>query len=362
MSVLTVKLPSHEVSYELKIEKGLLNRVSNEVSKVFTGAKIAIVTDETVYDLYAKSIIKDLKAADYEVQCIVLPPGEQTKTFDLLPKIYSALADFGLTRSDLIIALGGGVIGDITGFAASSYLRGVSFVQIPTTLLAQVDSSVGGKVGVDLPEGKNLVGAFYHPLLVLIDPLVLETLTDSAFADGMAEVIKYSCIKDLNLFHRLMELSSRKEVMQHIDWIIETCCTIKQVIVQADEKDLGERMVLNFGHTLGHAIEAYYQYEKYTHGQGVAIGMVAISKIAESKQLTKIGTTDRLVTLLQQHHLPVELDNPETYPNLLPYITKDKKNIDGSLTVIVLKDIGHATLYQTTLTFFDSLTIGGTTL
>ncbi|MER2002678.1 MAG: iron-containing alcohol dehydrogenase, partial [Carnobacterium inhibens] len=131
MSVLTVKLPSHEVSYELKIEKGLLNRVSNEVSKVFTGAKIAIVTDETVYDLYAKSIIKDLEAADYEVQCIVLPPGEQTKTFDSLPNLYSAFAEFGLTRSDLIIALGGGVIGDITGFSASSYLRGISYVQIP---------------------------------------------------------------------------------------------------------------------------------------------------------------------------------------------------------------------------------------
>ncbi|MGY0402295.1 3-dehydroquinate synthase [Carnobacterium jeotgali] len=360
MSVITVKLPSHEVSYELKIEKGLLDRVSSEVSKVFTGAKIAIVTDETVYDFYAKSIIKDLKAADYEVQCIVLPPGEQTKTFDSLPNLYSAFAEFGLTRSDLIIALGGGVIGDLAGFAASSYLRGISFVQIPTTLLAQVDSSVGGKVGVDLLEGKNLVGAFYHPLLVLIDPLVLETLTDSAFADGMAEIIKYGCIKDLNLFHRLMALSSRKEVMQHINWIIETCCTIKQVIVQADETDLGERMVLNFGHTLGHAIEAYYQYEKYTHGQGVAIGMVAISRIAESKRMTTVGTTDQLITLLQQHQLPIELENPEAYPKLLPYIKKDKKNIAGNLSVIVLTDIGRATLHQTSLSFFDSLDTGGT--
>lgn len=361
MSVLTIKLPTNEVSYELKIEKGILNRVSNEVSKIFTGAKIAIVTDETVYDLYAKSIIKDLKAADYEVQCIILPPGEQTKTFNSLPNLYSAFADFGLTRSDLIIALGGGVIGDITGFSASSYLRGISYVQIPTTLLAQVDSSVGGKVGVDLPEGKNLVGAFYHPLLVLIDPLVLETLTDSAFADGMAEVIKYGCIKDLNLFHHLMNLSSRKEVMQHIDWLIETCCTIKQVIVQADEKDLGERMVLNFGHTLGHAIEAYYHYKTYTHGQGVAIGMVAISRIAESKQLTTDGTTDRLITLLQQHRLPTELEDPEDYPKLLPYIKKDKKNIAGSLSVIVLSDIGNATVHQTSLSFFDSLDTGGTT-
>lgn len=361
MSVLNVKLPSQEVHYELNIEKGLLSRVSSELSKIYTGPKIAIVTDETVYEYYGKSVTKQLEAAGFEVQCIVLPPGEQTKTFDSMPTIYSALAEFGLTRSDLIIALGGGVIGDITGFAASSYLRGISYVQIPTTLLAQVDSSVGGKVGVDLPEGKNLVGAFYHPALVLIDPLVLETLTDSAFADGMAEVIKYGCIKDLHLFNRLMELTSRVEVMQHIDWIIETCCTIKQKVVQADEKDRGERMVLNFGHTLGHAIEAYYHYEKYTHGQGVAIGMVAISRFAEAQQLTKTGTTDQLVALLQQHHLPTELAAPEDYPKLLPYIKKDKKNIDGSLTVIVLTDIGHAQQKQTTLSFFDSLNTGGTT-
>ncbi|MFL2106456.1 3-dehydroquinate synthase [Desemzia sp. FAM 23991] len=361
MSVLNVKLPSQEVTYDLKIEKGLLNSISHEVSRVFTGAKIAIVTDETVHEHYGKSVTKDLKTAGFEVQCIVLPPGEQTKTFDSMPKIYSELAEFGLTRSDLMIALGGGVIGDITGFAASSYLRGISYVQIPTTLLAQVDSSVGGKVGVDLPEGKNLVGAFYHPILVLIDPLVLETLTDSAFADGMAEVIKYGCIKDLDLFDRLMEFYSRTEVMQHIEWIIETCCTIKQTVVQADEKDVGERMLLNFGHTLGHAIEAYYHYEKYTHGQGVAIGMVAISRIAEKQQLTKAGATDRLAALLQQHHLPTQLASLEDYPRLLPYITKDKKNIEGHLTVILLADIGSAQRHQTALSFFDSLKTGGKT-
>lgn len=360
MSVLTVKLPPHKVAYDLKIKQGLLDRVSSEVTKVFTGAKIALVTDETVYEHYGKSVIKDLEAANFEVRSIVLPPGEQTKTFDSLPRIYSAFTEFGLTRSDLIIALGGGVIGDITGFAASSYLRGVSYIQIPTTLLAQVDSSVGGKVGVDLPEGKNLVGAFYHPLLVLIDPLVLATLTDSAFADGMAEVIKYGCIRNLDLFHRLMEMPSRLAVMQHIDWIIETCCTIKQRIVQADEKDVGERMVLNFGHTLGHAIEAYYHYEKYTHGQGVAIGMVAISRISEAKQLTKVGATDKLITLLQQHRLPTELEDPEAYPKLLPYIKKDKKNIEGHLSVIVLADVGQASKHQTALSFFESLNTGGT--
>lgn len=361
MTVLTVKLPAQDTNYDLKIKKGILRQVGNEISKIFTGSKIAVITDETVHGYYGASVITDLEAAGFDVHCIVLPPGEQTKTFDSMPAIYSSLAAFGLTRSDLIIALGGGVIGDITGFVASSYLRGISFVQIPTTLLAQVDSSVGGKVGVDLPEGKNLVGAFYHPSLVLIDSLVLETLTDSAFSDGMAEVIKYGCIKDLSLFNQLLELTSRTKVMGKIDWLIETCCMIKKNIVQADEKDLGERMILNFGHTLGHAIEAYYHYEKYTHGQGVAIGMVAISRIAETKQLTKVGTTERLVTLLQQHHLPTELTDHEDYPHLLSYIKKDKKNIDGSLTVVVLTDIGHAQNKPTALSFFDSLTIGGIT-
>lgn len=359
MPELIVEVPAQETSYALKIEKNLLNQVGREISALFNGQKIMIVTDETVHTHYGEIVLNQLKKAGFEVQCIVLPPGEQTKTFSSMPAIFSQLIEFGLTRSDLIIALGGGVVGDITGFAAATYLRGISFVQIPTTLLAQVDSSVGGKVGVDLPEGKNLVGAFYHPELVLIDPLVLKTLTDQAFADGMAEVIKYGCIKDQALFESLMEMSSREEVMDQIEWVIETCCTIKKVVVQADEKDTSERMLLNFGHTLGHAIEAFYHYEVYSHGQGVAIGMVELSKIAEEKQLTKAGTTEKMIKILENHQLPTELEQPADYAEILPYIEKDKKNFRGSLNVIVLDRIGQARRIKTDRQFFSILETGG---
>lgn len=360
MPELTVEIPESKTSYPLKIEKGLLNHIGSELLKVFKGTKIAVITDETVHQHYGNKAVEELESAGYAVQCIVLPPGEQTKAFQTMPDIYSRLIEFGLTRSDLIVALGGGVIGDIAGFAAASYLRGISFIQVPTTLLAQVDSSVGGKVGVDLPEGKNLVGAFYHPKLVLIDPLVLETLTDAAFADGMAEVIKYGCIKDRELFDRLMDLSSREQVMQQIEWVIETCCTLKKQVVQTDEKDTGERMLLNFGHTLGHAIEAYYHYEDYSHGQGVAIGMVELTRIAEVEKQTEAGTTEALISLLKQYQLPTELKKPEDYSEILPYIKKDKKNLEGHLTIIILDSIGKARRVHSDLTFFKSLTTGGT--
>ncbi|SFK18549.1 3-dehydroquinate synthase [Marinilactibacillus piezotolerans] len=361
MPEITVAIPANETSYALKIEKKLLNKVGKEIAQIFNGSKIMVVTDETVHGYYGETVLNQLKTAGYDVQCIVLPPGEQTKAFSSMPNIYSQLIEFGLTRSDLIIALGGGVVGDITGFAAATYLRGISFVQIPTTLLAQVDSSVGGKVGVDLPEGKNLVGAFYHPKLVLIDPLVLETLTDLSFADGMAEVIKYGCIKDEPFFNLLMDLSSREEVMEQIEYIIEKCCTIKKEVVQADEKDTSERMLLNFGHTLGHAIEAYYNYETYSHGQGVAIGMVELSKIAEEKSLTKSGTTEKIISILEKNHLPTKLAEPRDYAKILTYIKKDKKNFEGSLNVILLNEIGQAQKLKTNRQFFDALKTGGTT-
>lgn len=361
MPEITVEIPVNETSYTLKIEKQLLNKAGKEIAQIFNGSKIMVVTDETVHGYYGETVLNQLKAVGYDVQCIVLPPGEQTKTFSSMPDIYSQLIESGLTRSDLIIALGGGVVGDITGFAAATYLRGISFVQIPTTLLAQVDSSVGGKVGVDLPEGKNLVGAFYHPALVMIDPLVLATLTDESFADGMAEVIKYGCIKDQSFFTHLAECSSRSEIMEQIEWVIETCCTIKKEVVQADEKDTSERMLLNFGHTLGHAIEAYYNYEMYSHGQGVAIGMVELSKIAEEKSLTKSGTTEKIISILEKHHLPTQLAEPKDYAEILSYIKKDKKNFEGSLNVIILDEIGKAQKYKTDGQFFDSLKKGGTT-
>ena len=345
-----LKVDLKDRSYPIIIEKGLINRVSKEIIKVYKGKKIFIITDDNVNKYYGGKISEELKHNDFEVKLLSLKPGEETKNFNTLPMIYNELLDFNLTRSDLIIALGGGVIGDLAGFVASTYLRGVDFIQIPTSLLAQVDSSVGGKVAVDLERGKNLVGSFYHPKCVLIDPEVLNTLDNRFFIDGMAEVIKYGCIKDKQFFDHIEKMENKKQLINSMELIIHKCCDIKRQVVENDEKDKGERMLLNFGHTLGHAIEQYYNYTKYSHGEGVAIGMYAISKISEEKGLTKNGTSQRIKDILVKYNLPYELDiNIE---EILEAINLDKKKLGNNLNVIILNEIGSSKVYKTTAEFF----------
>ena len=345
-----LKVDLKDRSYPIIIEKGLINRVSKEIIKIYKGKKIFIITDDNVNKYYGGKISEELKHNDFEVKLLSLKPGEETKNFNTLPMIYNELLDFNLTRSDLIIALGGGVIGDLAGFVASTYLRGVDFIQIPTSLLAQVDSSVGGKVAVDLERGKNLVGSFYHPKCVLIDPEVLNTLDNRFFIDGMAEVIKYGCIKDKQFFDYIEKMENKKQLINSMELIIHKCCDIKRQVVENDEKDKGERMLLNFGHTLGHAIEQYYNYTKYSHGEGVAIGMYAISKISEEKGLTKKGTSQRIKDILVKYNLPYELDiNIE---EILEAINLDKKKLGNNLNVIILNEIGSSKVYKTTAEFF----------
>jgi len=358
MSVLTVDVPQSEVNYPLKTEKGLLDRIATEVGAIYEQERIAIITDKNIDHFYGEQVEAALKNAGYDVKKIVLEPGEQTKSMANLTYIYGELVDFNLTRSDLIIAFGGGVIGDLAGYVAATYLRGISFIQIPTTLLAQVDSSVGGKVAVDLPQGKNLVGAFYHPVLVLIDPKVLETLDDSTFSGGMAEVIKYGCIKDLEFLNQLKSYPSRQEIMEDIEEVIATCCKIKRDVVQSDEKDTAERMLLNFGHTVGHAIEAYYNYEKYTHGQAISIGMVEINRLAEDKGISPKGSTEEIREVLIQYGLPDVMEKPEDYSEILPLIKRDKKNMGNQLTIIVLEELGSAKRMKASPDFFKPL-LGG---
>lgn len=359
MNELKVNLPQSSLSYAIKIEKGLLQKVGKEVAQLTKSRRVAIITDRNVDSYYGAAVEQQLADEGFEVSMIVLQPGEQTKTFSMMPQIFSQLIEAGLTRSDVIVALGGGVIGDIAGFAAASYLRGIDLVQIPTSLLAQVDSSVGGKVGVDLPEGKNLVGAFYHPTQVIIDPEVLNTLTDHYFADGMAEVIKYGCIWDADFFDSLLKLESREEVMTEIEWIIARCCDIKREVVEQDEKDKGLRMLLNFGHTVGHAIEAYYHYEHITHGHAVAIGMATLTEISEARELTETGTADQLRRVLKMHRLPSELEDTKAYNDILSFVRKDKKQLNNQLHVVLLNSIGTAATHQTDVSFFDSLRTGG---
>ena len=274
---LTVNLG--ENSYPIYIENGILTDAGSYISKLFTGKRIMVISDDHVFPLYGQQLLDSLK--DYECHPLVLPHGEPTKSFETLPRIYEALLDARLTRSDLVIALGGGVIGDLAGFAATSYLRGVRLVQIPTSLLAQVDSSVGGKVAVDLPQGKNLVGAFYHPKLVLIDPLVLESLPSNFISNGMGEGIKYGCIKDADLFRTLCTHRCFEDLKPELPSVIARCVDIKRTVVEADQFDTGERMLLNFGHTLAHTIEQHYCYERESHGEAVGIGMYQIRKMAD---------------------------------------------------------------------------------
>ncbi|MEO2508174.1 3-dehydroquinate synthase [Clostridium paraputrificum] len=340
-----------ENSYNILIEKGLLSKLGEELKKIYFGEKIFIITDENVDKYYGDKVKDELDKAGYKTRKMVLTPGEETKSFSTLPSIYNELLDFKLTRKELIITLGGGVIGDLGGFAASTFLRGVSFVQIPTSLLAQVDSSVGGKVAVDLEKGKNLVGSFYQPKAVFIDPDVLNTLPEKFYKDGMAEVIKYGCIKDRDFFYMLKSLKSREEVMNNIEDILYKCCYIKKSVVERDEKDLGERMLLNFGHTLGHAIEKYYNFTGYSHGEAVAIGMYNISLKSEDEGITEKGVSEEIKEILINYDLPYEVDIKDNN-KIIDTISLDKKNIGNVLKVILLKSIGESIIYDTTSDLF----------
>lgn len=344
---LTVNLD--ENSYPIFIENGIIKKSGEHISQIFSGQKIMIVSDDNVFPLYGQQVMDSLK--DYECHSLVLPHGEPTKNFQSLPKIYTAMLDAKLTRSDLVIALGGGVIGDLAGFAAASYLRGIKLVQIPTSLLAQVDSSVGGKVAVDLPQGKNLVGAFYQPKMVLIDPDVLNTLPEHFIKDGMGEVIKYGCIKDGSLFDRLCAHSSFEDLKPELPEIIARCVDIKRIVVEADQFDTGERMLLNFGHTLAHTIEQYYNYERESHGEAVGIGMYQITLMAEEKGLTGSGCADQIKKALDIYGLPSSCGLPVT--DLTKAITLDKKNLNGKLNVVLLKELGSSYVYPTDISFFN---------
>ncbi|MDR0879710.1 MAG: 3-dehydroquinate synthase [Clostridioides sp.] len=340
-----------EKSYQISIESGLLNNIGELIRKVHPCEKAVIITDENVDKKYSAIVETALIKHNYQVDIIILKPGESTKSLGTLPKIYNRLIDFELTRTDILIALGGGVIGDICGFVASSFMRGVPYVHVPTTLLAQVDSSVGGKVGVNLEGGKNLVGSFYQPKGVFIDPDVLYTLPDKFFTDGMAEVIKYGCIKDEKLFEMLYKMNGRHEIMESISDIIYRCCGIKRDLVENDERDMGDRMLLNFGHTIGHAIEKYYDYEMYTHGEAVAIGMYNITKISEDRGLTKAGTAEKLKKILADKGLPYDID--VDMKDLIEFIKRDKKNLGSKLKVVLLKEIGSGFLHESDSTFFE---------
>ena len=316
---------------EIHIENGLLSRAASVIGETFSPSRIHIVSDSTVAPLYLQKLEQQFTLP---VTHTVIPAGEEHKRLATVEGIYHDLLASGMTRKDLIVALGGGVVGDITGFAAATFLRGVSLCQIPTTLLAQVDSSVGGKTGVDMPEGKNLVGAFYQPRLVLIDPSVLTTLPEQTFADGMAEVVKYGYISNRDI----LDMVSAPDYKQNIESIIYECVKIKRDVVTIDEHDTGLRMILNFGHTIGHAAEKLGNYVDLTHGQAVAVGMVAAMRL--SAFLGNEDLTGRLIEILKHIGLPTELkyDREDIYRSLL----SDKKKFGATVNFILVREPGRA--------------------
>ena len=353
----TIRVSLGERSYPVHIGAGLIDRAGEYIRDALgASCAVAVVTDDNVAPLYLARVMASLEAAGLRACSISLPHGEQAKCLARLSDLYTFLCARHITRSDVIVALGGGVIGDLTGLAAATYLRGVRFVQIPTTLLAQVDSSVGGKVAVDLPQGKNLVGAFWQPKLVICDPDTLNTLTEDYWHDGLGEVVKYGCINDEPLFSLLERCApgGREALMASMDEILRHCIQAKAVVVEQDEQDTGLRMTLNFGHTIAHAVETCQHYTGFRHGEAVSLGMAVITRLSEDRGLTSPGTAQRLTALLRALGLPDELpDIPEA--QLVSAMTMDKKSQGAALRIILLEKIGACVIHPTTAAFFEGM-------
>ncbi len=354
MSVITV--PLGDRSYPISIESGALDTLGARTREALGEIAVAIVTDDNVAPLYLKRAVTSCEKAGLRVCTITLPHGEGTKCLERLNELYGFLCESRITRRDALVALGGGVIGDLTGLAAATFLRGVHFIQVPTTLLAQVDSSVGGKVAVDLPQGKNLVGAFYQPDFVLADPETLNTLTDEFWRDGLGEVVKYGCIGDEALFALLEACApgGRSALMACIGEILLRCIRAKADVVAQDERDTGLRMTLNFGHTIAHAVETCQHYEGLRHGEAVALGMHLMTRLTEGKGMTRPGASDRLDALLSSLGMPMALP-PIPEKDLIAAMGMDKKSEGREMRVIALETIGKCFIYRTSASFFTGI-------
>jgi 3-dehydroquinate synthase len=341
MSEIIVKLPA--ASYKIQIESGILNMCGERIRAVSSAKRAIVITDEKVWSLYGSRMEAALKRAGFLTDSIQVESGEGSKTIESFTKLCGQLADLHVLRDNLIIAFGGGVVGDLAGFTAAVYMRGLPYVQVPTTLLAQVDSSVGGKTGIDLPQGKNLLGAFYQPLLVVADPALLSTLDKKQLSEGMAEVIKYGAISDKDLFHQLENYGGLDEILPHMEEIVYRCCNQKRIFVEWDERDSGERRKLNFGHSFGHAIEKIGEYRAHSHGEAVAIGMCIAAEVGETLGLTPDGTGERIKKLVEIYGLTSKIQTD--YKKLIHHMAIDKKNDRKGFNLILLKEIGESLVH-----------------
>ena len=338
-----VPVPLGARSYEIKVGSGLLSELGGHCVRLNLGHRCAIISDHHVAPLYAKAVQLSLKKARFDSVLITVPAGETAKSLRVVEQCYDALAKHRLERKSFIVALGGGVVGDVAGFVAATYLRGIAFVQVPTTLLAQVDSSVGGKVGVNLKAGKNLVGAFHQPRLVLCDIAALRTLPVREFRAGMAEVIKYGIIYDAALFERLEHDLAKllKREPKTLTEVIARCCEIKAEVVGQDETECGLRAILNFGHTIGHAIENISGYGKYLHGEAISIGQMAAAMISVMVGLS-VGEVERIGMIFRRIGLPLGIQlSASQRKKLLAAMRLDKKVTGGEVKFVLAKKIGE---------------------
>lgn len=342
---LTLQVPLGERTYAIHIGAGIY-RQSGALIKPLQPSRLVVVTHPHLAERYLTPISEMLEQQVAPLHVLLVPSGERSKSWRVAGRLLREMARLALDRRCVVLALGGGVIGDLAGFVAACYLRGVRYVQLPTTLLAQVDSSVGGKTGVNLPEGKNLVGAFHQPSLVVIDTDTLHSLPLRQFRAGLAEVLKYGAIADENLWHHVLGLASelRHARTENLAQVVYRCCQIKAEIVAQDETEQGLRAILNFGHTVGHALEAATGYRRLLHGEAVSIGMVSAALVGEVVGVTPAGTSQTIADALRSVGLPVALPADVANEQLLPLMGRDKKAREGKMRFVLLHRIGQAIL------------------
>lgn len=340
----TINIDLDERSYDIHIRTGVLDDAGSIIANVCKGKKAAVVTNTPIGKLYAERLTCSLESAGISASVINVPAGERFKTLKTVSGIYERFLDEKIDRSCVAIGLGGGIVGDMTGFAAATWLRGIDFIQVPTSLLAQVDASVGGKTGVNLSRGKNLVGSFYQPKAVIIDVSVLNTLPPREFRSGLAEVVKHGIIRDRNYFEYIENnlndiMNLEPETLEHV---VSVSCAIKADVVRQDERESGLRRILNYGHTAAHAVERLTGYRKYKHGEAVAIGMVTASCVAEIIHGSNIEMIGRIVNLLKAIGLPYRCPAEVSHDDILAAMGLDKKVSHGKLNAVVSNEIGTA--------------------
>lgn len=346
MPEIEVKLATTQ--YQVHIAKGALKQLGQLVTNVWQPSKVAVVTDTNVGPHYADQVVAELKASGFQPVVLTIPAGETSKAWSQVEQLTAKLAELQFSRVDGVLALGGGVVGDLAGFVASIYMRGIHFIQVPTSLLAQVDSSVGGKTAIDLPAGKNLVGSFYQPDLVVIDPETLQTLPTRMLVEGYGEILKCAAMVGGNDWQLIQKINQPADILANALALIENSVQFKAQVVMADEKEGHQRQLLNFGHTLGHAVELT-RHGKLMHGEAVAIGTAHICQAFEAHGLTAAGTTAQIVERLRAVGLPVDSDQLGT-DAFYTAIGHDKKVRDGQLTLIYVEKIGQPQFYPIPLT------------